>query len=74
MIKAFGFNIFEYWVPPTLFDPAALRGEPVPTQFAATMRRVTDIAHRLGLKTKFIVTVNTIGAEWFFACPHMSRW
>ncbi len=71
MIKAFGFNILEYWVPPTLFNPSALRGEPVPTQFAATMRRVTDIAHRLGLKTKFIVTVNTIGAEWFFACPHI---
>ena len=24
MVKAFGFTCFEYWLPPTLNDPAAL--------------------------------------------------
>jgi hypothetical protein len=70
MLRAFGFNCFEYWVVPTLFSPAALQHECVPAAFAASMRRVTDIAHSLGLKTKALIIVNCIGAEWFFACPN----
>ncbi len=70
MLKAFGFNIFEYWLPPTLMDRPALEGASVQVNFARTMRRVTALAHEAGLRVKFIVAVNTIGPGWTFACPN----
>ncbi len=70
MIRAFGFNCFEYWLVPTLYDRPALEGGEVAAQFAATMRAVNDTAHSLGLKTKLIAPPNTIGPEWYFACPN----
>ena len=70
MLRAFGFNCFEYWLAPTLFDRPALEGGGIYAEFAATLRRVTETAHALGLKTKFICAPNTIGPDWFFACPN----
>lgn len=70
MLRAFGFNVFEYWLPPTLMDRPALEGAPVHAAFARTMRRVTDLAHGAGLRVKFIVSVNTVGPAWYFACPN----
>jgi hypothetical protein len=70
MIRAFGFNVFEYWIPPTLMDRPALAGAPVPAAFAKRMREVTGFAHDAGLKVKVLVTVNTIGPQWYFACPN----
>ncbi len=72
MIKAFGFNVFEYWAPPTLMEAKALERGGVYGAFAATMRRVTELAHGMGLQTKCLLTVNTMGADWFFACPHVA--
>lgn len=71
MLKAFGFNCFEYWLAPTLFDPAAMRGDRVHAEFAATMRQVNDLAHSCGLKTEALCCVNTVGPEWYFACPNV---
>jgi hypothetical protein len=71
MLKAFGFTCFEYWIPPTLLSPAALEGAPVQAKFAAQMRQVNDIAHEVGIQTKGLIAVNTIGAEWYFACPNV---
>ena len=34
MIRAFGFNCFEYWLVPTLYDRPALEGGEVAAQFA----------------------------------------
>ncbi len=70
MLRAFGFNIFEYWIPPTLMDRPALEGAAVPVSFARTMRRVTGLAHAAGLRVKCIIAVNTIGPGWYFACPN----
>ena len=70
MLAAFGFNCFEYWLVPTLFDRPALAGAPVPREFAATMRLVAALAHGLGLRTKCLCAPNTIGARWYSACPH----
>ncbi len=71
MLKAFGFTCFEYWLPPTLMHQRVLAGDPVAASYAATMRHVAETAHAVGLQTKVIVAVNTIGAEWFFACPNV---
>ncbi|MHB1461024.1 MAG: hypothetical protein ACYC1M_07085 [Armatimonadota bacterium] len=70
MIKAFGYNCFEYWIPPTMFQEAALTGEGRYGMFADTMRRVTELAHELGLKTKAGAIPNCLGADWYFACPN----
>lgn len=71
MIKAFGFTCFEYWLPPTLYDRPALKGGGIYGEFAAAMRQVTDIAHSLGLQTKYLSCPNTIGPDWYFACPNV---
>ncbi len=71
MLKAFGFTCFEYWVAPTLFDRPALAGGGIYAEFAATMRRVTELAHAAGIQTKALFAVNTVGPAWFFACPHV---
>ncbi|NQU40056.1 MAG: hypothetical protein HQ523_08900 [Lentisphaerae bacterium] len=70
MIKAFGFTCFEYWIAPTLFDHGALRHEPLYAGFASALRRVTDLAHGLGLQTKYILAPNVLGPRWFHACPN----
>lgn len=71
MIKAFGFNCFEYWLAPTLFDPSALDGGGIYSEFASTMRQVNEIAHGLGMRTKPVCVANTIGPDWYLACPNI---
>lgn len=70
MLKAFGYNVFEFWLPPTLFSPAALHGNPVACDFANKMNRIVDIAHGCGLKVEMLCIVNTIGPQWYLACPN----
>ena len=73
MLRAFGFTCFEYWAPPTLWCRDTLESRGVGPVFAQEMRSVTEIAHEVGLQTKMLATVNTIGGEWFFACPKVSE-
>ena len=70
MIKAFGYNCFEYWVAPTVYDEAAISGDSVCDDFTRAIRAVTDMAHDLGIKTKANIIPNCIGSKWYFACPH----
>jgi hypothetical protein len=70
MIKNFGYTCFEYWLVPTLNDLGAIRHEPFYAGFASKMRKVTGIAHDMGLKTKYICSPNVIGPRWFHACPN----
>jgi len=70
MIKAFGFNCFEYWLPPTLYDKRALESSGIYADFAAAMRGINDGAHGLGLKTKLLCIPATIGPDWYLACPN----
>ncbi len=69
MIKSFGFNCFEFWLEPTLYK-SALAEDEVFTRFAATMEKIIDIAHDKGLMLKYILAPNTIGHEWYLACPN----
>lgn len=70
MIRSFGYTCFEYWIVPTLFDRPALQGGGIYESFASTMRQVTEIAHEVGLKTKYLIAVNCIGPDWYYACPN----
>ena len=69
MISAFRYNVFEYWLVPTLFAPDALKGGKIPAEFAATMNRVTAYAKRRGVTVHPIFTINTVGADWHYHCP-----
>jgi len=69
MISAFRFNVFEYWLVPTLFSPEALHGGRTPTEFAATLNRVTAYAKRRGVTVHPIFTINTVGRDWHYHCP-----
>ncbi|MHB0939946.1 MAG: hypothetical protein ACYC6A_26415 [Armatimonadota bacterium] len=73
MIKAFGFTCFEFWLSPTLFDRPALDGGGIYADFAEDMRGVMAVAHSLGLQIKYISALNTIGPDWYFACPHIAE-
>lgn len=71
MVAGFGFNVFEYWLPPSLFDRPALSGDAVHRGFAERMRFVTRTAHDCGLRVELLAPVNTIGPGWYSACPHL---
>jgi hypothetical protein len=69
MISGFRFNIFEFWLVPTLFSPEALKGEKMRAAFAETMNHVIAYAKRRGIGVHPIVAVNTVGAAWHYHCP-----
>lgn len=69
MVKAFGFNCFEYWLEPTVYgtaleDPARAEG------FASVMRMAAGLAHGRGLSVKALIIPNCVRHEWYFACPN----
>ncbi len=69
MIKSFGYNCFEFWLEPTIYK-SALTEDEVFHRFAGTMPKVIEEAHRRGLMLKYILAPNTIGHEWYYACPN----
>ncbi len=69
MLSAFRYNVFEFWLVPTLFSPEALAGGKIQADFAATMQGVIAYAKRRGLRVHPIVTVNTVGQAWHYHCP-----
>ena len=64
-IKAFGFNNFQFWIPPTLAKVGPDREEAI-----APLNLVARLCHEQGLTANALLAVNTIGAEWYFACPN----
>jgi hypothetical protein len=71
MVSAFRYNIFEFWLVPTLFSPEALRGGKIQRQFAETMNRAIAYAKTRGVLVHPIQAVNTVGAKWEYLCPHV---
>jgi len=69
MISAFRYNVFEFWLVPSLFSPEALRGEKIPADFADTMSHTVAYAHRRGVKVHPIQAVNCVGRQWHYHCP-----
>jgi hypothetical protein len=70
MISSYRYNVFEFWLVPTLFSPEALAGGTIQARFAATMNRVSAYATRRGVAVHPIQAVNTIGQKWYCACPN----
>lgn len=64
-IKAFGFTNFQFWIPPTLVKPGEDRANAI-----KPLNEVIRLCHGEGITVNPLITVNTIGAEWYFACPN----
>ena len=64
-IKAFGFNNFQFWIPPTLCKVGSERDDAV-----SNLNLIINICHKEGIYANPLIAVNTIGAEWYFACPN----
>jgi len=71
MVSAFRYNVFEFWLVPTLFSPEAVRGGKIQTEFADTINHVIAYAKRRGVAVHPIQAVNTVGQQWHYHCPHV---
>ena len=71
MISAYRYNIFEFWLAPTLMGTSAeARDSVFHRNFVETINHVISYAKRRGVSVHPLVTVNTLGGEWLFACPN----
>lgn len=64
-IKAFGFNNFQFWIPSTMVVPGKAREEGT-----EKFKRIIRYCHEEEITANALITVNTMGAEWYFACPN----
>ncbi len=71
MLAAMRYNVFEFWLVPTLFDPSALEGSELTERFANTMCEVIRYAHEQGLLVEMLQAVNTVGPDWEYYCPNV---
>ena len=70
MISAYRYNIFEFWLPPSLFGR---RNEKRCNEFVQTINHVIAYAKRRGVSVHPLITVNTLDSmegDWFYACPN----
>jgi len=73
MISAYRYNVFEFWLVPTLFSPEASSGGGIQTEFAETMNYIIAYAKRRGVRVHPIVTINCVGRDWHYHCPKDPR-
>jgi len=71
MLAAMRYNVFAFWLVPTLFDAPALAGGELQERFAATMRDVIRYAHSRGVLVEMLTIANVIGPDWRYCCPHI---
>lgn len=64
-IRTFGYTNFQFWIPPTLVVPGKQRDAA-----AVQFQNIMKYCHAEGLTANPMLAVNTIGAEWYFACPN----
>lgn len=64
-LKAFGFTNFQFWIPPTLCKPGEQRNKAI-----RQLNMIIHKCHQAELTANPFIAVNTIGAEWYFACPN----
>ena len=64
-LKAFGFTNFQFWIPPTLCKPGEQRNKAI-----RQLNMIIHKCHQAELTVNPFIAVNTIGAEWYFACPN----
>ncbi|MBM4034825.1 MAG: hypothetical protein FJ291_24030 [Planctomycetes bacterium] len=70
MLSACRYNVFEFWLVPTLFSPEALKGGKIQADFAETMNHAIAYARRRGVAVHPIQAVNTVGQNWHYHCPN----
>ena len=69
MVSACRYNLFEFWLVPTLFSSEALQGGKIQRQFVETINHVIAYAKRRGVAVHPIIA-NTVGQNWRVLCPN----
>lgn len=69
MIKAFGFNVLEFWLEPRLFCREGLEAD-YGKAFVKQWRAVTAYARSLGMDVEMIAGLATVGSDWYTCCPN----
>jgi len=70
MIADFGFNVFEFWLLPSLFCREAL-DSPVGREFTRQMNAVIDHAASKGCQVDMLAGLATVGPQWHTNCPNI---
>jgi len=68
MIRAFGFNAFEFWLVPRLFCRQGLDSD-YGREFARQMNAVIDYAASRGMPVYMVLALATVGDDWRTLCP-----
>jgi len=71
MLAAMRYNVFAFWLVPTLFDTPALAGGELQERYAETMRDVIRYAHSRGVLVEMLNIANVTGPDWRYWCPHI---
>ena len=73
MISAFRYNVFEFWLVPSLFSPEAIQGGKIQADFAEMMNHTIAYAKRRGVSVYPIHGVNCVGRQWHYHCPNTPK-
>ncbi len=73
MVSAFRYNIFEFWLVPTLFSPEALHGGKIQRQFVETINHVIAYGKRRGVAVHPIMRPTRSARTGKFCAPTIPR-
>ncbi len=73
MVSAFRYNVFEFWLVPSLFSPEAIQGSKIQADFAGMMNHTIAYAKRRGVSVYPIQAVNCVGRQWHYRCPNTPK-
>lgn len=74
MIAAFGFNVFEFWLFPSLFSWEGIASG-AGKEFVRQMSGVIDHARTRKVKVSMLCILTTVGKDWMTYCPNVeSEW
>jgi hypothetical protein len=69
MVRAFGFNVFEFWLEPRLFCREGLEAD-YGRSFVKQINAVTAYARSQGMDVEMIAGLATVGSDWYTCCPN----
>ena len=70
MIKAFGFNTFQFWLVPRLFCREGIDSE-YGRAFIRQMHEIISYAQHLELQVDMLCSLATVGSDWHTLCPNI---
>ncbi len=71
MLADFGFNVFQYWLPPRLFCRDGLSSE-AGREFTRQMNELIAYAKTKSVRVHGFMALATVGPDWITLCPNKS--